>query len=261
MLVFLLCFIFVTILVLILIFCLPYSKSVFSVSKTSTNLIPKHVVVASNHSRYLQYWPSVKKAWQNIGINPIMIYVGTENHYSSDKNVKFFKQIENMSTVFQAQCIRLLYPALIDNSLEEGILTSDMDLIPLSKSFFFDNVSEFSKDDFVVYMKILTEYKMLPICYNLATSEKWSEIFEIKTENDIIETLKKWYKEYAGSWFTDQRILYNKVIDKAKFSKALGFDRLDKSQVCSQLISPKNKTDVHLPSYNDCPKIIDALVH
>ena len=75
------------------------------------------VLVACNENPlYLDFWPLVKLAWsQIVGIRAVLIYVGAElpPHLQEDSDVIFFKAIPSWPTATQAQCIRLLYPALL----------------------------------------------------------------------------------------------------------------------------------------------------
>ena len=46
----------------------------------------------------------------------------------SDPAVHVFEPEPSLSTALQAQCIRLLYPALLE--AEGGVITSDVDMVP-----------------------------------------------------------------------------------------------------------------------------------
>ena len=143
-----------------------------------------------------------------------------------------------MHTGFQSQCIRLLYPALFKNM---NIIISDADIVPAKKEYFVDSVKDYSDDKFITYRDAYIPQKMYGICYNLANSKTWSELFSINDENDIRCTLQKWYtplyngKKNCAGWFTDQEMMFkylqnwsnkdNHVILK---DNDLKFNRLDK---------------------------------
>lgn len=88
-------------------------------------------------STYYDFFPLIKTYWKKkIGIDCILILVAKELPYSlmSEKDsIIMFPPIPNIPTAFQAQCIRLLYPCLLNFN---GIIISDMDIIPLNNDFF-----------------------------------------------------------------------------------------------------------------------------
>ena len=98
----------------------------------------KHCLVACNeNTKYLRYWPYVKRAWKQIvGIDVTMVYIGESlpKHLEDDICISLFKPVPHMPTATQAQMIRLLYPALIKT--DGAVVISDMDCIPLNADFF-----------------------------------------------------------------------------------------------------------------------------
>ena len=178
------------------------------------------VLVACNeNTKYLDFWPVVKEAWQKVvGLTCKMVYVGESlpAHLYDDLDVKFFKAIPGWPTATQAQCIRLLYPALIKT--EGAIVISDMDIIPLQASFFIDGFKQFDETKFVSLRGIDETAKEIYMCYVGGTATRWSNLFGVKSEADVRQRLTEWAAAYpsdgkhAGKgWCTDQVILYNTV--------------------------------------------------
>lgn len=217
----------------------------------------KYCLVACDlNNKYLHYYPFVKKYWKNIvGIDTILILISDhipESLLEYKDDIILFEPIDNIPTAFQAQCIRVLYPCLIDTV--ENIIISDMDLIPLNKKYYVDNISLYS-NSFVVYRNVIEEYKQYPICFCSASPYIWKEIFNIHSIGDITKTLIEWYKDindyqvsspYSIGWACDQLKLYEYV---NKWNKSIiklsdditGFKRLDRMEI----VDIKNNMDFY----------------
>ena len=163
--------------------------------------ISKVIITSTVDKNYLDYWPLVKQSWENLNIEPVL-FVITKDNIEIQSNSYF---IDKLNPVFVAQNLRLLIPALYP---DEVCLLSDIDMMPLSKQYFQDSISELSENSFVVYRSDATPDNMLPICWNAALGSTWGEIFSIKNKEDIDETLKNWYpkkyKPYKKNWYIDQ---------------------------------------------------------
>jgi len=178
------------------------------------------VLVACNeNTKYLDFWPAVKEAWWKIAHLPcIMVYVGESlpNHLRQDPAVKFFKAVPGWPTATQAQCIRLLYPALLGGN--DAVMISDMDMIPLQRAFFTHGFEPFNSNQFVSLRGIDEGERQVYMCYVGATPKVWGEIFNISTEQDITNRLTEWSQKYPADgshggqgWCSDQIELYQKV--------------------------------------------------
>lgn len=192
------------------------------------------------NEKYVGLYPYVRKAWNKIGIKTKLVLISENipsflNDYSDE--IILFSPLENMHTAYQSQCIRLLYPCIFE---DKNILISDMDIIPLSKKYFFDSIEHISNDKFVIYRDSYIKDNMYAMCYNIANSSVWKNIFSINTLDDIKKTLRLWYNEkYDGikncdGWFTDQQMLYKYINNYDKNNiiilndSKLQFNRLDK---------------------------------
>ena len=202
------------------------------------------LVACDLNKLYIDFFPIVKKAWNNIvGIKVKLLLISDTlpeylNDYKDD--VILFNPIENMSTAFQAQCIRNLYPAIL--KCDNAVIISDMDIIPLNKNYYVNNIEDISDDCFVSYSPALAHYKQYAMCFCAAKPNIWRDIFNINSKEDIINVLKKWWEtakvDYAISanenvgWSYDQSILYTSLhkwnIDKIIISKNIGYNRLDR---------------------------------
>jgi hypothetical protein len=193
------------------------------------------------HESYLGTYEYVRKAWNEIiGIPTLLILVADK---IPDELLKFkdeiilFKPIEGIHSAFVAQCIRILYPCLLNN---KNVIISDADIIPLNKKYFIDSIKDFDEKLFISYTKRYHENKQQAICYNCANSNTWQEIFKINNLDDLNKVLISWYNNnYNGikncqGWYTDQEKLYEylKSWDANRHiifnDNDLNFNRLDK---------------------------------
>jgi len=178
------------------------------------------VLVACNeNTKYLDFWPAVKESWWKVAHLPcIMIYVGDTlpKHLEKDPAVKFFKAIPGWPTATQAQCIRLLYPALLGGN--DAVMISDMDMIPLQRAFFTHGFESFNSSQFVSLRGIDEGEQQVYMCYVGATPKVWGEMFNISNEQDITDRLTEWSQKYPADgnhggegWCSDQIELYERV--------------------------------------------------
>jgi len=161
---------------------------------------------------YCDFIPIFIKAWNILfpEVDVIIVLVADKIpdfliDYS--KNIKLFNPIPNIHTAFQAQCVRLLYPQYIKRN--EGVLITDMDMIPMNRYYYERCISSISDQTFIAYRDILLPHE-IPMCYNIAIPETWRKMFEG-------ETLEKWYQrkvydgKHGGSgWNIDQLVLIEK---------------------------------------------------
>lgn len=186
-----------------------------------------HVLLASDlHPSYIGLWPIAKRAWAGIaGLHPVLVLVAdpaaVPHELREDPNVRVFEPEQGLHTAFQAQCIRLLYPALMDTA--EAIVTSDIDMVPMNARYFHHPLMRIDQTHFVCYRDALLEVEELPICYNAALPETWSSIFGVEGIDDVRARLREWGADvqYAGThggegWTTDQRRLYRILLDRGR---------------------------------------------
>jgi hypothetical protein len=183
------------------------------------------VLTAVNDNRvYSDFVPIFIKTWNKlypeVDVKIIIISNNIPDHLQQYKNsIILFPPIQNILTSFTSQIIRLFYPAILDYS--GGILITDIDMIPMNKTYYTKNISTIDDSNFI-YMrgKVLFEQKQIAMCYNVATPSTWKSIFNIKSVEDIRSSIIEIFtnndiKEGSGNngWFTDQLFLYNKVME------------------------------------------------
>ena len=192
---------------------------------------------------YLQLYPLVAKVWKekfNLDCYLILVADSIPDFLKKYDNIILFKPINGINSIFVAQVIRILYPCLYK---DKNILITDVDIFPISHDYFIRSIENIPNDAFITYRDRYIKQKMLSICYNVANSNTWHEIFNINNTDDISTTISKWYDtKYTGlkncaGWFTDQNKLYEHVYRwKEKYNdrfhmlndKTIKFNRLDK---------------------------------
>jgi len=214
-------------------------------------LIDTCLVSCNLNDFYLDFFPVVNKCWNDIcNIRCILILIANEvpkKLIPFKDDIILFPPIQGIHDALVAQLIREIYPCILSNA--KGIIMSDIDLIPLNKSFYLDNVKNINDDTFVVYRDVLLNDGQIAMCFNGATSTIWKDVwqhfgFTINNEEDIRILIKHLCSSlyfdgrpgYHG-WFTDQLILYRLVMNyKMKTDKVIilkdtenGWNRLDRA--------------------------------
>jgi hypothetical protein len=235
--------------------------------------LTRALVASDLNPHYLGFWPLVRRAWAEIaGLEAVLVLVAPENevprHLRGDPAVHVFEPLPDVHTAFQAQCIRLLYPALLADA-DGAVITSDADMAPMNRRYFHRPASHVSADHFVAYRDILLGGGEIPICYNAARPATWARIFAVTSPDDVRARLAEWWTtaEYAGvhggsGWGTDQVLLYRAVVEHARSGRDVwilddhytGFRRLDRpvlrrrgglTQHDRRLISRRGFSDFH----------------
>lgn len=228
------------------------------------------VLTATNDNPlYIDFIPMFVQAWKNLLPEADICIVLINDHIPPQfqqysQYIHLFPSIDpSINTAFQAQCIRLLYPRLITKN--SGVLITDMDMIPLQRSYYVDTISHVPDDAFVCYRNVCLP-EMISMCYNIALPHTWLSIFG----NDSIEhILKSWYStsNYDGlhggnGWCTDQYRLidainswknteHNVVIFNDQQTGFTRLDRLDFSNPISSSFLLSLAQNVHNEKYCD----------
>lgn len=165
---------------------------------------------------YSDFIPNFIKAWTILfpSADVIVVLIADEIPDSLEpyiKSLRLFKPVSGIHTAFQAQCIRLLYPRQIERN--EGVLITDMDMLPMNRSYYMDSIKDISDDTFITYRQPCRIWN-LPMCYNIACPSVWQNMFGDSTIESILQT---WYEtsnydgQHGGSgWGTDQKVLIDK---------------------------------------------------
>ena len=198
------------------------------------------VLTAVNENElYLDFVPIFIKTWNKLypDVDVKIIFISKsipDDLISYKKNLILFEPIENILTSFTSQFIRLLYPAILD--YENGVLITDMDMLPMNSTYYTKNIEGFNNDKFIYYRNnICFNYKEIAMCYNIACPKIWREIFKISSIDNIVNIIEDTFKKNTikeghgnSGWSIDQQVLYKTVLEWNK--KTNNFVRLNESQ-------------------------------
>ena len=171
------------------------------------------LTACDSNPEYYEFWPLVSKVWKEyIGIEPILIFIGNE----IPKEIKgcSYGQViqvppfEGISTAAQSQFIRLWYPKMLQDKI---IITTDIDMFPLSKWYFIDQLKKLDDDLFVMLGMRADWYN---ICYNVGKGSIFQSMLGL--DDDFETTMKTFYDRIRkqpdmNMWFADEVYLTEKV--------------------------------------------------
>lgn len=158
---------------------------------------------------YLDFWPVVSKIWkERFNITPVLGLICNENSEMYDDGnglVIKFKSVGGYDDGLQSQLIRLFLPKFL-----EGIcLISDIDMIPLSKKYFINEMSNYSDDEFIImssHHPQTININQYPMCYVAGSDKNFKQIFDLNVNWDTFLS-----RVPNVGWFTDQCYLYSKI--------------------------------------------------
>lgn len=196
----------------------------------------KYIVVSTNsHPDYIYYLPIVTQAWNKLGYETICLILNDNKELTEfilkDINLELNKIVElnpikgipNSSLV---QVSRLFTSCLDNVEPNDLIITSDIDMIPLSNEY-FDEI----KSNYVFNILDAGEvnYTRHKICYIAARKKHWVELFDIKT-NDINLELNNFFKEKINLdqdyyWNIDELHLFEKISNSKYYPFSNFIDR------------------------------------
>jgi hypothetical protein len=211
---------------------------------------------------YSEFVPIFIKAWNKLFPYVDVIIILIANEIPSqlkpyEKNIRLFKPLRNIHTAFQAQCIRLLYPRQIQR--HEGVLITDMDMLPMNRSYYIDHIKHIPDDAFVTYRDVCLPNE-IAICYNIALPSVWESMF---SNLPIEYMLQTWYENsnYDGKhggtgWGTDQQILLRKFNEwngkKVTLNDSItSFNRLDRVRPWVFLNRSQLQHVINIGAYSD----------
>jgi hypothetical protein len=97
------------------------------------------------------------------------------------------------------------------------VLITDIDMIPANSTYFTKNIKNFDNNMFINYRQGDGggfDCKQIYMCYNIAPSKIWGDIFDIQSMDDInkflITNINPVYDSIHGGngWYTDQELFY-----------------------------------------------------
>src|SRR6056300_731878 len=241
------------------------------------------VLTACNSNNiYSSLIPMFIQAWNILfpEMDVKIIYIDDnipDNLKNYEKSLILYKPHDNISTAFISQYIRLLYPALLN--YKNGVLITDVDIIPLCRSFYLKYSKDYDNNTFVHFSPSIIQNQII-MCYNLASPIVWSKVCNISCIEDINKRLNNVYYSIKytdghgkDGWTKDQEDLYHylnnycgkKVLLNNLKVKRLPFNRKYKKKkinIDDNLIINGNFDDVHVGRpYEDFKEVNDHLIN
>ena len=162
------------------------------------------IVSTDGNKLYDGFWDIVKNVWsKNIGIKPVLVTIGDDDSFVETEECVLisYKKIEGVNTGLQSQIARLYAVTQFNN---KTCLISDLDMIPMSKSYFVDNAKDVCDDCLLIYTADAYGYNnqtRYPMCYNLASSETFQKIMNVEpTFEEFVNRLSS----MGLGWDTDE---------------------------------------------------------
>jgi hypothetical protein len=219
------------------------------------------LTACDENPKYIDFVPIFIKVWRSLypSIKVIIILVAEKipaHLFHYHEYIHVFPPPPGKNTGSVAQCIRLLYPAII-KGVQSGIMITDIDMLPLNKNYFNETISAVDENAFVYLRGDLSLPGQYAMCYNVATAATWGEVFGVNTEEDVREILSTFDDQI---WTLDQQYLYRRV---NQFHASTGrvhkvanrpIKRLDRSKIPSNRARTKKK--IQQAEYDDfhCPR-------
>lgn len=147
------------------------------------------IMSSTTNPYYLDFWPIVSKIWKvKFNVTPILFLVGDGSITPTEEfgKVVHFKPVADIPLHIQAQCSRYWYPI---KDLNATWITSDIDMLPISKKYFINSLESISNDKFVnMNAKCIG---LFPCCYNVATGQTFKEILHLpETYEEFLKQIK-----------------------------------------------------------------------
>jgi len=215
----------------------------------------KYALTSANENPdYYSFWPLVSRVWKEyMGIEPILIFIGNEIPEGINEDygrIILFEPIEGIPTATQSQFIRLWYTQFMDDIT----ITTDIDMFPLSKSYFISQIKKIEDDKFVILGFLPTGFS---ICYNIAKPETFRELLNLKPDfsENILPTFNE-AKKKGDQWFTDE-IYLDRNLSSYKGDKLIRFHRGNNPQLTriDRNNWVYNSSMLKLGTYYDCHSI------
>lgn len=167
-----------------------------------------YVVISSDDNPlYKDFYEIVAKRWNQFGLKVYYINITNvdeivENEYGVIHKIK---ALDGFSTGFQSQIVRLYS----SNLIKGNILTSDIDMMPLSKEYFMSRAEVNEEDKILVYSgQPYGDVPYYQLCYILANTQLYRECLGISDMSffDFCSLLKQRYNE---AWNSDEHFMYD----------------------------------------------------
>lgn len=164
--------------------------------------IDKVIVSSDDNPLYLDFWPIISQIWREIfEIEPVLLYFGQQNPSEKFGIVKKLL-LKNDPIYYQTLWSRYWYP---QHEPETTFIISDIDMIPMSRKYFIDDLRKINDDE---YVHLVGTHRPLPSCYHVAKGKIFNEFMHLPL--DFQECISFAQKNTIGN--------YHSISSKEKFN-------------------------------------------
>ena len=151
-----------------------------------------YVAVSSTcDSFYLDFWPIVSRIWKKkFNYTPVLFLVHTDKSIRPTEEfgeVVYFEPLPDVPLNIQAQCSRYWLPSTKPDAIW---MTSDIDMFPISRSYFIDSLANIPNDKFVNMNA--RGVGIFPCCYNVAMGKTYKEVIGLPDSYEEYLKQTKW---------------------------------------------------------------------
>lgn len=186
--------------------------------------IDKVIFAVDDNPKYQGLWEIVSEiCLKKLGVTPILFHItDSDSDFYRDKHgiVKKIKSVEGIKSGVQSQLVRMWGTRFFP---DEVCLTSDIDMIMISKDYFIDQVKNIDREDLVIYCSDAYDVSReecvgiyganrYPICYNAATGKTFNKI--LGTDCDFDSYISKVLSMGFPDFDSDEMYFGHKVNTK-----------------------------------------------
>jgi hypothetical protein len=178
------------------------------------------IVSTDGNNLYDGFWDLINPIWsKHIGIKPILVKISDKDLITDngDHIIHEIKKIDGIDTGLQSQISRMYVTKFYE---EKICLTSDIDMIPLSKNYFNENIDQYDQESLLIFTSNgYNGVDRYPICYNAGKGKLFSKILEI---NDSFEDYCNKLLSFGWGWETDELyfgLMIKKYLDQNNIIK------------------------------------------
>lgn len=189
------------------------------------------IVSSDDNPFYLDFWPVVSKLWrERMKIEPILLYFGNKDLDQRHGTIIKMRTVPGVPLYLQCACSRLWYPGTVPNAVS---ILSDIDMLPLSKKYFIDQIKDVATDKYVHLNPCFESYGQVAMCYNVARGDTFLDVLKIpeKWEDAAFSFLStkpmRRHTESHPLWFVDETILTNRVLSASSSNRIVLLPRTD----------------------------------
>jgi hypothetical protein len=187
-------------------------------------IIQRAIVSTDANPFYYDFWPLAAKAWGNFKIAPVAAVVGDLNlNYEHGLVIKV-PLIDNIPVGFIAQVIRFIIPCLFP---DEVSVIGDIDMIPLNKAYFTQQVSPYDEDSIIIFSAdAYKDQVRYPMCYIAAKGKYFQQIIGLKDTH--WSTIKEFIEHLYAlglEWDTDELFFAKQLHQSPLLKKAVFLTR------------------------------------